>query len=101
MVFTTEQIEEIEKLAGINYSVRQIAMYLGVDVNEMMTEYADEVSRFRYHYDRGALISQAQVDMSTVDAAKNGNITAQQRYDKRKKETTYQQLKEELFGRSD
>ncbi len=96
-----EQLQEVEQLAGLNYSIRQIALYLDVDPNELADQFADKLSQFHYHYQRGALVAQAKVDMETLTAAKNGNITAQQRYDKRRKETAYQLLKEQLFGRSD
>lgn len=101
MNLTPEQLQEVEQLAGLNYGIKQIAMYLDVDANELHSDYADALSKFHYHYERGALVAQAKVDMETLTAAKNGNITAQQRYDKRRKETAYALLKEQLFGRSD
>lgn len=100
MKFTDEQLKEIEQLAGINYSVRQIAMYFEFDKAELQKEFEDKESVFRYHYDRGQLIAQAEIDKATLESAKKGNITAQLRYDKKLKDLTIKQAKERIFGRS-
>lgn len=100
MKFTDEQIKEIESLAGINYSVKQIAMYFDMDQKELQSEFENTESEFRYHYDRGQLIAQAEIDKATLESAKKGNITAQQRYDKKIRELRIKQAKERIFGRS-
>lgn len=99
MEFSPEQIEELEQLAGINYTIKQIAMYFNVDYKLLLNFYADESSWFRHHFDRGRLLTQAKVDMSTVQSAQSGNISAQQIFSKRRKEQEYNTLKENLFGR--
>lgn len=100
MKFTDEQIKEIESLAGINYSVKQIAMYFDMDQKELQVEFEIPDSEFRYHYDRGQLIAQAEIDKANLESAKKGNITAQQRYDKKIRELRIKQAKERIFGRS-
>lgn len=100
MKFTDEQLEHIESLAAINYSIRQVAMYLDIPVDTIYLEYRDPHSEFRYHYDRGQLVAQAEIDMSTLESAKKGNITAQQRYDKRARQIQISQAKERIFRRS-
>ncbi|HBZ67587.1 MAG TPA: hypothetical protein DEO70_12185 [Bacteroidales bacterium] len=99
MEFSPEQLEELENLAGINYTIRQIALYFNVDYKLLLSFYSDEASWFRYHFDRGRLLTQAKVDMSTVQSAQGGNISAQQIFAKRRKEQEYTTLKEQLFGR--
>lgn len=96
MELSQEQIEIVEKLAAINYTVRQIAMYFDFAVAELMLEYDDKDSVFRYHYDRGKLMAQADVDMKQLENAKGGNQSAMQQIEKirnsRHFETTRDQL---------
>jgi len=99
MIFTDEQLNEIEQLAGLNYNVNQVAMYLNVEIQLIKDEYQNKDSEFRYHYDRGQLVSQYEIYKSTLESAKKGNITAQQRYDKKVKENRLRQAKERIFGR--
>ena len=76
MTLTDEQYKSIEDLAGISYSPKQIALYLDVPLLEFMDDFNDPDSKIRYHFDRGALISQADIDMKTLKQAKDGNVTS-------------------------
>lgn len=76
MKLTEEQYQTIENLSGINYSPREIAIYLGIDINDFIREFNDESSEVRYHHDRGVLITKADIDLSNLQVAKGGNITA-------------------------
>jgi hypothetical protein len=97
MKFTQEQIEEIEALAGVGYTVRQIAMYFNLPWDELQQEFNNPESTFRYHYDRGVLITRASVDMSNVTLAKKGNLTAAALIQKSLKISKYYQVKQEIF----
>lgn len=99
MKFTEEQVNEIEDLAAVNYTIRQIAMYLDIPLCDITSEFDNPESEFRYHYERGQLIAQFKIDKANLDSAKKGNITAQQRYDKKVKENRLRQAKERIFGR--
>lgn len=98
MKFTEEQIEEIESLAGLNYTVKQIAMYLDISPVDIQEEFEDPESEFRYHFDRGQLVAQATIDKANLESAKKGNITAIQRYDKKFNKNRIRQAKERIFG---
>ena len=98
MLLTEEQLKEVEELAGCNYTVRQIAMYLDIDTRELYEMYQDNDSEFRYHYDRGQLISHAQVDKKLLNDAKEGNLTATAQFKKLSKQNRLNNLKHELFG---
>lgn len=100
MNFTDEQHKEIEQLAGLNYNIRQMAMYFEIDTDSLSEEFNNPNSMFRYHYDRGQLLAQAEIDKANLESAKKGNITAMQRYDKKTKETALRQAKERIFGRA-
>jgi len=98
MEFTPEQFETIEKLAGINYTIRQIAMYFDVSPQQLHNEYAYKESEFAYRFDRGRLIAAADVDMKLLQAAKDGNMTASAMFKKAEKASRINNLKHELFG---
>ena len=73
-----EQIDVIEKLAGVNYTPQEIAVYLGVNEQIFMAMFDDPDSNIRFYYDRGKLMAKAKVDMAVLDSAQGGNITAVQ-----------------------
>lgn len=96
--FTEEQIKEIEDLAGMNYTVQQLAMYFDIPYIDLQFAYDDPDSDFRYSYDRGKLIVSATVDKNTIISANKGNVTAMQILKKSQKDTIINNLKHELFG---
>ena len=98
MNFTNEQTEEIEKLAGLNYTIKQIALYFAIDPNKLQKEFNDSDSTFRYHFDRGRLIAQAEIDMQTLILAKGGNITAMQRLDKIRKSKQFEIIRDQTLS---
>lgn len=79
-------IEEYEKLAGIGYTPKQIAMYYDVKFSEFMFYYSLIGSPLKYHYDLGQLMQQAKEGISMADAAATGeNVTQAQRFDRFRK----------------
>lgn len=98
MEFTAEQLETIESLAGINYTIRQIAMYFDVTPQLLYNEYEDKESEFAYHFDRGRLMASADVDMQLLKDAKSGNLTAAAMFKKAEKSSRINNLKAQLFG---
>jgi len=100
MKFTDAQVSDIEALAGMNYSVRQIALYLDIPAHLLQDEFDNPHSLFRYHFDRGRLVAQALIDKANLESAQKGNITAIQRYDKQSLKIKTAQAKERIFGRS-
>jgi len=98
MQFTDKQITEIEKLAGLNYTVKQIAMYLDVDATKLQNEFENKQSEFRYHYDRGKLITQAKIDMQLNESAEKGNMTAMQQYEKIRTARHFENIRDQLLN---
>ena len=98
MEFTEEQLEIIENLAGINYTVRQIAMYFDISLQQLYLEYENKESEFAYHFDRGKLMANADVDMKLLQDARAGNLTAAAMFKKAEKASRITNLKTELFG---
>lgn len=98
--FTEKQLTNIENLARLNYTIKQIAVYLGFDPEDIYEEYRDKNSQFRKMYDQGQMTVQIQIEKANLDAAISGNITAIQRFDKKQRENKIKEAKERIFGRS-
>ena len=98
MEFTQEQFETIENLAGINYTIRQLAMYFDISAQLLYNEYENKESEFAYHFDRGRLMASADVDMQLLKDAKAGNMTAAAMFKKAEQASRINNLKNELFG---
>lgn len=98
MTFTNEQKKIIEDLAGLNYTIKHIAMYLDIKVSFLYQDYNDQKSEFRYHYDRGKLLSQADIDMQSLQAAKKGNMTAMQQFEKVKKTRYFENERDRILN---
>ena len=97
MDFTEDQIEAIERLAGVNYTVDQIAMYLDVPPGDLQEQFDDEDSDFRFHYDRGKLIAQAKIDMQTQGSAEKGNLTAAQTLEKIRQSRHFENMRDKML----
>lgn len=98
MNLTDKQKADIERMGAINYSLKRVALYLGFRTEDVMKEYQDEESDLRYHYERGQLIAQADIDLEVMKSAKDGNLTATQIYKRSEKQNRLNNLKNELFG---
>ena len=96
--FTEEQYQEVEELSGINYTVKQIAVYFNVKPAMLQREFESHNSSFRFHYDRGRLIANASIETKNMKNATEGNTTSIQIFKKNFKQSRLNQLKEELFG---
>ena len=82
MEWTTKQFKDIEELAAINYSLEQIAMYLDVEVNSFIEAFNIPESKVKYHYDRGKLITQAEISKANLRKAKDGSLASIQQWTK-------------------
>jgi hypothetical protein len=100
MEFDEKQKSEIETLAALNYTVKQIAIYLDVPAYLLYQEFANEDSVFRYHYERGKLSAQVKIDKANFELAKIGNSFATMRYDKKEKDARAKEAKHRIFGSS-
>ena len=97
MELTPGQIDHVEQLAAINYSVKQIAMYLDIDLNEFQKAFNVPDSPIRYHYERGRLITQAEIDKANLQRAKDGNMTSIQQWKKDATAQSLENLKKQVF----
>lgn len=79
-------VDEFERLAGIGYQPKYIAMYYKVPYWEFMQWFNFPYSPLAYHFKRGQLLQAAKEGMTmAADAASGQNATQAQRWDKAKK----------------
>jgi len=82
MELTTAEYKQVEELAAINYSLDQIAMYIDKDYNSFLDAFNFPESKLKYHYDRGKLITQAEIDKANLKKAKDGSLASIQQWKK-------------------
>ncbi len=100
--FSEEELTAIEDLAANNYSPEKIAVYLDIDKKAFMQLWYDKESQVRYHYERGQLVSEFEINKKQLDLAKSGNITAAQIFLKIAEETKINNIRNQiLFGHDD
>lgn len=95
---TEEQYETIEKLAGVNYGPKDIAMYLSLDLEKFLWACKNPDHKINYHYARGVLVAQFEVDNKLLDNAKSGNITATQEYKKASDKKKFENHKKRILN---
>lgn len=91
-------MEVIETLSAIGFTVEQIAIYFKVPKQEFLFYYELPDSPLEFHYTRGKLVSHAKEGISMMKAAESGdNVTQAQRFDKLRKKVAYQNSVREKF----
>ncbi len=107
MELNADQIKGIETLAGNQFSPSQIAMIMSFNINEFVTlcdidendpDY--KPGHVKFHYDRGVLLSKAEVDKGTLKRAKDGNQTSIQQFKKDVWQQKIDQEKQKILVRS-
>lgn len=89
MQLNDEQLETIETFGSLNYPPEKIVMILNIDHDDFFIDFnmpdsdpAYAPGQIRYHYDRGQLMAQAEIDKSNLKRAKEGNLTSIAQYKK-------------------
>lgn len=99
LVFSDEELQQIEDLAASNYSPEKIALYFSLDKKEFLKLYNDRGSLVRFHYDRGTLVAEFEINQKQLELAKSGNITAAQIFLKESENNRVRNiLRKTLFG---
>ena len=79
-------VKEYEKLAGIGYQPKQIALFYKIPYAEFLMWFSMPFSPLAYHFNRGKLIQDAKEGMTmAADAASGQNATQALRWDKIRK----------------
>lgn len=95
---TEEQFANIEKLAALNYSAKDIAIYLGVDEKFFLQLFNTSDSEIRFRYNRGRLRAAAEKDKAILDNATSGNITAYQESNKASEKRAFENHKDRILN---
>lgn len=90
-------IETIERLAAVNYSYKEMAIYIGHNVRSFREEANKEDSEIWLAIQRGRLQAQFDIDDKLAQNARTGNITAAQMYKKSAEEKRVEDLKAQIF----
>jgi len=91
-------VDEYERLAGIGYQPKQIALYYKIPYMEFLAWFHFPFSPLAYHFNRGKLLQAAKEGMTmAADAASGQNATQAQRWDKARKSRSLSTAIDELF----
>lgn len=88
----------IEQMAAMNYTVKYIAIYLDLDEDLVNQEFLNSGSELYRRYQKGRLQSSYEINHKLDHAARGGNITAMQQFERHKKTVQMENLKEKYFG---
>ena len=97
-LLSAQQLEELEKLAALNFSPEEMAVYFGVDADAFLREASDPDSPISFHIRRGRILSEAQMQMGLLEDAKKGNTEAINTINKIKRDRSFQASKIDVFG---
>jgi hypothetical protein len=95
---TDKELEQLELMAGMNYTPRRIALFFGLSVNECYEALKDPESEFHKRYRKGEITYESKVDYASLKNALDGNATAIQQYENKKRLNKLNEMKHELFG---
>lgn len=90
--------ERLRKLAGLNYTPREIADYFKVDREQFIAEAADGGSIVRQLIEQGQIRVTAELSLKLYDQAKAGDIPSIQQLGKVRREKAFQVSKLDIFG---
>jgi len=89
--------ETVERLSAVNYSFKEMAIYLGMKKSAFVKEATTEDSPIWTAIQKGRLQSQFEIDDKLAQNAKSGNITAAQIYKKSAEDKRIENLKAQIF----
>ena len=93
-----EEFETIENLAATNFTPTAIATYLDVDKTLFLSEYHLPNSKVRFHYKKGVLTADFEIDNKLLENAKSGNITAAQESKKATEKRAFENHKHRILN---
>lgn len=91
-----EQREDVQKMAALGYSPKDIAIYLGVDIDDFVLDSKTPGSTVHFLIQQGVLVTRAIPDMKLHELAEGGNIQALQQLDKLQQKRSFETLIEQM-----
>ena len=92
-----EEFETIQKLASLNYTKSQMAMYLDIPLDEFVYAVNLPNSKIQFYITKGKLESDYLVNEKLQQNAESGNITAVQELNKMKTAINIENIKRRLL----
>lgn len=71
-----EQLKELEEFAMLHFSLKQLAILVGIELELLQQEMEQDESLVRLAIQRGRLLSEAKLRKTTLDLAENGSSPA-------------------------
>ena len=100
-ILNPSQLENLEELAGMGWTKRDLALYFGIHLTRFLNECDNGEmieGTIKYHYERGITLRRAAVDIELSSTAEGGNLTAIQIYKKEMEKSKLTQFKEDLLN---
>lgn len=94
---TPEDYHDIQRYAGLNWSLEDIAKTLDIDPDVFQEAFEAENSKIKYHYERGILLVKSSAAKELYDSAVKGNITAIQQLEKARAANKFEQAKKKAL----
>lgn len=79
--YTAEELKQVESYAGLCFTPRQIALILNINKDDFLKDFKSN-ELLQDSYNRGVLLTEAQVRKATIDLAKGGSSAAYADYQK-------------------
>lgn len=92
-----EELEAIERMASLNYTKRQMAMYLDKSYREFTKACEVPNSEILYRISKGKLEADFKIQDKLLENAESGNITAIQIFDKFRQNTEVENIKARII----
>lgn len=91
-------MDDFERLAGIGYEPKQIAMYYNIPENDFVWYFNLVGSPLKFHYERGQLVQRTKEGLAMSTSAETGdNVTQAQRFDKFRQSMGYRNSINKIF----
>lgn len=93
---TDEQREDIQRMAALGYSPKEIAIYIGIDAASFTADAYIEGTTINGLIRQGILVSKANPEIQLHKQAEEGNIIAIQQLEKVNRRRTFEIIVEQI-----
>ena len=93
-----DQVRELQRFGALGWTPRDIAISMGLDIEQFSAEYKDPDSIVSLAITVGRLQAQAEVSTKVLENAKRGNLPSILHLEKIRREKNFQTSKLDIFG---
>lgn len=95
---TRDQVVELQEYGALEWSARDIAIAMGLDIEQFVAEYDDPNSIITLAVNRGRLLALADTSKAILKNAKGGDLPSIQHLEKIRREKSFLTSKLDIFG---